>query len=117
MTDANLARATIQNNANSTLTIESGYVWGYYQQAISNEGTLILGVEGGNLSTTSPIIQGKTYGVVSIGDIEFYDGVVKGVDGAFSGTVGTIEANTQILDSSETVDDKTYLKEYLASTL
>ena len=50
-------------------------------------------------------IKGKTYGVDSTtaGTVNFYDGVVKGITGAFNGTVTELEPNYQILET--TVDE------------
>ena len=104
---SNMERGTVQV-ISGTLIVESGTIIGTMQQAISNEGTVILGVQGGSLDTTSPVLQGAVYGIKSTGTFNFYDGIVKGKTRSINGTVTSQEANTQILEGTETIDGDSY---------
>jgi hypothetical protein len=106
-TGSNMERGTVQV-VSGTLIVESGTIIGTMQQAISNEGTVILGVQGGSLDTTSPVLQGAVYGIKSTGTFNFYDGIVKGKTRSINGTVTSQEANTQILEGTETIDGDSY---------
>ena len=106
-TGSNMERGTVQV-VSGTLIVESGTIIGTMQQAISNEGTVILGVQGGSLDTTSPVLQGAVYGIKSTGTFNFYDGIVKGKTRSINGTVTSQEANTQILEGTETIDGASY---------
>ena len=109
-TTATLGRATIQNVSNGTVVIKSGTITGIIQQAISSEGTLILGEkDDGTLSNTSPLIIGNTYGVVCLGTFNFYDGIIKGVTNSINGTITEMQSGTQIKNDTETIGEKTYI--------
>ena len=54
------------------------------------------------------IIQGKNYGIESTTNFNFYDGIVKGKTRSINGTVTSQEANTQILEGTETIDGDSY---------
>lgn len=73
-----LDRGTIQNIENGTVIITGGTIVSKTQQAISNEGTLILGTKDGNINKTTPTVIGTTYGIKTIGTFKFYDGIIKG---------------------------------------
>lgn len=95
----------IYNNTGS-VEITGGSVISTGSTGVENgSGTLTIGEKGGEVNTTVPEIKGKTYGVNSTtsGTINFYDGVVKGITGAFNGTVTELEPNYQILET--TVDE------------
>ena len=105
----NLERGTVQNLPNGTITITDATIIANVQHAISNEGTLILGVkDDGNLSNTSPLVVGKVYGVNSIGTFNYYDGVIKGISEAILGTVSEMQSNTQIKNDTELINTDTY---------
>ena len=65
----------------------------------SNAGTVTIGTKDGNVSTEMPVITGKTYGVSNggSGKLNFYDGIVSGETGAFSGTVNEVEPGYKIV--------------------
>ena len=116
-TGVELARATIQNIHNGTIKITDATIICTTQQAISNEGTLIIGIEGdGNISTSSPSITGKTYGIVSTITLNYYDGIIKGIDDAVSGTITNQETNTQIVNGTEVISGETYKTIHLDAT-
>ena len=105
-----LPRGTVQNITNGTVEIRSGVtVIGEVQQAISNEGTLILGTQDGSISA-SPDIRGETYGIVSgaSNTIKFYDGTISGITDAVSGTINETETGTIAQDGTTEIDGKTY---------
>ena len=114
--DVTLERATVQNLADGIMTITGGTIIGQVQQAVSNEGTLTLGAKDGNISTSTPVIMGETYGLKSLGTFNFYDGIIKGRTDAYSGTVSDIETNAQEADGSDTINGKTYITKYLEAT-
>ena len=66
---------------------------------ISNSATINIGSKDGNVSTEMPIITGKTYGVSNgdSGKVNFYDGIVSGESGAFSGTINEVEPGYKIV--------------------
>ena len=113
--ESSLARATIQNLRNGTMNITGGTIIGVAQQAVSNEGTLNIGSNDGTIDTLSPNIRGETYGIVSVGTLNYYDGITMGITGAIDGTVTGIETNSHFIDGTELVDSKTYLSKYLES--
>lgn len=108
-----LGRATVQNLKNGIINIYGGTIIGINQQAISNEGTMNIGTKDGTISTTTPLIRGETYGIVSNSTLNYYDGNTMGIVGAISGTVNDIESNSQFVDGSEVVNNKTYLSKHL----
>lgn len=101
-----LSRATIQNLAGGTIVITGGTIIGNNQQAISNEGLLTIGTKDGNISNDIPIIQGETYGIVSNGVVNFYDGTIRGIVDAISGNITDLE--TSIINDVITINNKTY---------
>ncbi len=110
---ASLGRAAIQNINGGNVTITGGTIVGETQQAISNEGTLTIGTPSDGIDTTQPTIIGETYGVVTIDTFNYYDGTIKGVTDAISGTITNQEQNTQIVVGSDVIDGKTYITNHL----
>ena len=108
-----LSRGTVQNLSTGTLNITGGTIIGTKQLAVSNEGTMTIGIKDGSISNTSPIIQGETYGIVSNNIFNYYDGTIKGISGAISGSLTEIETGAQIMNGSEVIDGKTYITEFL----
>ena len=111
---SNMERAAIQNLANATLTILGGTIIGVNQQAISNEGTMTIGQKDGNIVTSSPIIQGKTYGIKSSSTFNFYDGIIRGkTQNAIEGNITEMEDNSSLVTGTETIDNEDYNTAYL----
>lgn len=109
-TTATLPRATIQNINNGTVEIRSGVtVIGEVQQAVSNEGTLILGTQDGSISA-SPDLRGETYGLVSIATstVKFYDGTIAGITDPVDGPITETETGTITQNGTTEIDGKTY---------
>lgn len=112
-----LSRAAIQNINGGNVTITGGTIVGETQQAISNEGTLTIGTPSDGIDTTQPTIIGQTYGVVTIDTFNYYDGTIKGITDAISGTITNQEQNTQIVVGSDVIDGKTYITNHLAAII
>lgn len=110
---SNMERGTIQVVA-GTLIVESGTVLATNQQAISNEGTVIIGTQGEGVSTTSPELRGLIYGIKSTGTVNFYDGVIEGGNAAINGTITNWETGYTPTDGTYTTGGKTYYTKYLA---
>ena len=75
----NVTRGTVQSNSGS-MTITGGTITNSDGAAVSiGTGTLVIGTENNVFNTSSPVIQGKTYGVSSatVG-FSFFDGILKG---------------------------------------
>ena len=105
----NVPRATIQNvGTNGTITITGGTIIGTTQHAISGDGPIIIGIKDSNISSTSPVIRGKQYGVWASGTLDFYDGAIKGVADPIYGTITDTEANSTQVTGTETIGSDTY---------
>lgn len=83
-------RATVQNNSGS-LTITGGTITNTSGAAVSiGTGTLIIGTEDNVFNSSSPILQGNTYGVSSASaSFSFYDGILKGVTNSTNADIDT----------------------------
>ena len=108
-----LERATIQNLQNGKVTITGGTIVSTVQQAISNEATLTIGTQDGSINAASPVIIGQTYGIVSNNTLNFFDGIVKGIDDPISGTITQKETNSQEVDGTEVISGQTYNTKHL----
>ena len=112
--NVNLERGTVQNRTNGVMTITGGTIVGMTQTGLANEGILTLGVKQDGINNGDLEIIGKTYGVLSVGTLKIYDGIIKGVTEAISGQVSEIEDNSQITTTSEVIDGYTYEVKYLS---
>ena len=112
-TNTTMARGTVQNLTGGTVSITGGTIIGVNQQAVSNDGILTIGNKDGTISTTIPEIRGETYGIVSTGTLNYYDGKTLGITGAINGTVSDIESNSQMSSDTEVINNKTYIVNYL----
>lgn len=107
--NTNVPRATIQNvGTNGTITITGGTIIGTTQHAISGDGPIIIGIKDSNISSTSPAIRGKQYGVWASGTLDFYDGAIKGVADPIYGTITDTEVNSTQVTGTETIGSDTY---------
>jgi hypothetical protein len=80
-------RATVQNLANGQLVITGGTIISANQEAVKVEnGSLIIGVKDGIADSSTPILQGATYGVNTAVGISMYDGVLRGKTAAINNT-------------------------------
>lgn len=112
-TQSSLQRGTVQNLRGANILITGGTIVGSVQNGISNEGTMTIGVKDGNVSTSSPKITGTINGIETTGTLNFYDGIARGQTSAINGTVTDIEADTQMLDGTITLEGATYHTNYL----
>ena len=109
-------RAAVHNyGTGGAIYITGGTITSTNFAGVYNErGSLTIGTQGGGVSTTSPTIQGKTYGVTAVATYKFYDGILKGETGAVA--VAT-SAGGYSPPSSETIDTgETKISEYEANT-
>ena len=92
----------IETSYDSNIHIKSGSV----TDGIINNGTLIIGEIGHNVSTTDPIIVGDEFGILNseFGTIKFYDGIVKGSQGGISGLVVEVEPGYTLKHTNEEDD-------------
>ena len=109
-------RATVQNLSNGTMTITGGTIISTRQQAVNNvAGTVTIGNKDGNVSTSSPVLQGATYGLTNANThtFNYYDGIIKGKTGAISGAISDLEVDYEKEESTEVIDGETYHTAYL----
>lgn len=105
-------RGTVQTVGTSTLVVLGGTIVSEGRSndgiAISNEGTTTIGTDDGNISITSPVIQGYKTGVYNSGTMYYYDGIIKARTTLFGGAAPIININTTIVSGSETILGTTY---------
>lgn len=108
----NMERGTVQNVA-GTLTITGGTIESSAQHAVSNFSTLTIGTNDGTVDATSPVLIGKVDGLKSTVAFNYYDGIIKGQSDSIVGTIADQEANTTLVDSTETIGGVVYKTAYL----
>ena len=111
-------RAALQNLASGVININGGSIISTGFSAIINAGTLTIGAEGGNVSTTSPVIRGKTYGIDNTSTktpIYFYDGVLQGKTKAIAAAnkITAVEDGYDFVTTNETIEGENYEVSYL----
>ncbi len=96
-------RAPLQNLATGTVNITGGTIISTAYYGIENLGTLTIGTKDGNVSSSSPLIKGETYGVYTTPDFSFYDGVIEGKTDAVNdeNLIDDIETGTEILHAMD----------------
>ena len=107
-------RATVQNLANGTITITGGTIKSTGRNAVENAATLTIGVKDGSINTSSPTLIGHTVGLNTTGSFYFYDGTIKGISSAITGNITEIEDNSQVINSTEVINERTYQTKYLS---
>ena len=109
-------RATVQNHASSgSITITGGSIVSTNFSGVNNEaGKMFIGAKDGSVDTSTPIIIGKEYGLLNSATLKFYDGTIKGITGAISGSVSEIEDNVTITRTIEQIDGVMYNIAYLS---
>lgn len=117
LSSATNQRATVTNSVTGggVLNVESGTIISTGTYAINNTNTMTIGVEGGNVDSSNPLIMGVSNGVYSNADFSFYDGVIKGKNAAISneGKVANIEAGYTLFSYEEIIDGQNYKVKYL----
>ena len=101
--DSNITSTTtsaIENEASAQINIISGNILSSAGSAIENmsTGTILIGQKDSAINKDTPIIQGETYGVrnVSNSGVKFYDGQIKGKNGAISGIYLELENGCKV---------------------
>ena len=116
---ATTTKGAVENEQTGTMIITGGTIISNNSMGVDNNGTLTIGVEDGDVDTSSPTIQGATYGVNSASSqtLELYDGTVKGKTHAFNNEnyITDIEDDFDLAHGSETIDGDTYETAYLDS--
>lgn len=109
---SSIERAVVHNLNNGKLNITGGTITSSGFSGLYNaSGTVTIGEKDGNINTSSPVIQGLTYGVDNGSTFKFYDGILKGVDSAINGNVNDTDGT--ITNGSETIGNDTYITAYL----
>ena len=94
-------------------TVTGGILEGKQYGVYSSTNTTI-GVNDRTISIDLPLIKGELYGLyIAGGTLNFYDGILKGITGAYSGQVTNIPERAEIFMSPETIDGIDYETKYL----
>ena len=112
-------RGTVQNEvATSNIIITGGTIESTATNGIgvTNVGTLTVGVDDGNVSTTSPIIRGIGKGIHNTNTLYIYDGILQSRGTPLSGSYTSIDANSTPATGTESIDGQTYNTWYLNGT-
>ena len=111
-------RGAVQNMKNGILNITGGSIISQEQFAVNNSAVMTIGTKDGNVDTTSPVIQGATYGVSSSTNFKFYDGIIKGKTNDFNNEakIEEKEEGYNVVHHTELIDEETYQTAYLAIT-
>lgn len=106
-------RATLHNLNGGVVTVIGGTIISSNSHAIENTSNLTIGIKDGNITSKTPIIIGKDYGVNNSSTFNFYDGIIKGVSGSINGSINDIEEKGRRIDLTETIDKNVYNVTYL----
>lgn len=99
---------TVNSGATLTITGNGGIKAEGDITLITNNGTLTIGDAAASLSTSSPTIQGGTYGVNTTGTFNFYNGSIKGTTDAFNTTPTAVREDYEVITGTETISGTTY---------
>lgn len=97
-------RATLHNLSGGVMNIKGGTIISEKQQAVTNVGSsLVIGVKDGNHNTSTPILQGKTYGLTTDSNVSIYDGILKGETDAIDnpGMINSHENNFSLVNGTD----------------
>ena len=113
------ARAAVQNLNGGTLNVTGGTIIATRYYGIQNVSTMTIGTLGGEISKTSPVIQGSTYGINSTANYSFYDGIAKGKTRGVNDVnkITNKEPNYDILYGEEEIGEVTYHTAFLARVI
>lgn len=100
----------LSNEFCGKLNVKGGSIRSKNAFAIQNDGTgdVVIGTKDGKVSKTNPSITGKTYSVQSQNGFEFYDGILKGTESAYYGSMPVVEVGCGIKYGQETIDGALY---------
>ena len=91
-----------------------GKTYGVYSSATKYQGTIVIGENDENVSTTMPEIIGGTYGLyIRSETVSFYDGILKGQTAGYYGTISDMPSSYMVADDIEIMDEVTYQISYL----
>ena len=97
-------KGAVENPATGILNITGGTIISNRAMGVENKGTLNLGTKDGTINSTSPDIQGATYGIKNSGNgtvFNFYDGIAKGITGSLNATVTDTEEGATRVDTMD----------------
>ena len=115
LTSSTTERGTVQNLNNGNLTITGGTITSTGSSGVVNvSGTVTIGNDDGTILQT-PVIRGETTGIDNSGTLKYYDGIIFGVQAAFTGTTPTIPTGYQIDTTTETINSTQYEKATLVA--
>ena len=97
----------ISNKDEGTVEVSGGKISGKYD-GIYNDGILTIGIEGGAVSTTNPVIEVGRDGIISNGTFNFYDGVIIG-ETAIKGDVSHWQEGYVVIVTKEEEKEKAIL--------
>ncbi len=111
-----LNRAALHNNV-GTINILGGTIVAKNYSAVLNNDTMTIGDDSDPINTTSPVLQGKTYGleITSGKTVTVYDGIFKGITSAIN-DLSKVTHNTNVdfnTSNTETIGSDTYNVAYL----
>ena len=108
-------RGTVtESKETGCINITGGTIESTEGVAVSAYCPLSIGISNdGNISTVSPKIIGYSYGIRCSSDFKFYDGIIKGIEDAYLGSITEQEQNTQIITGSETINGENYITKHL----
>ena len=93
-------KGIIHNCSSGTVTVTGGKLTSTGSKGIYNEktGTVTIGTKDGNVSTSIPEIKANEYGIynASTGEVNFYDGIIRGGAQAINGEVADVETDYEI---------------------
>ena len=105
---ATMSENTIENAGTlsiiDTSSNQVGKIVNNYKTAIQNTGTLTIGQNDGNVSTTCPEVSGNTHGIINSGQFKYYDGIIKAgvaVDGIINARADNYIINKTTIDGVE----------------
>ena len=109
------SQGAINVNAGGSLVMSGGSIVSTNFSGVNNvSGKMFIGTKDGSVDTSTPIIIGKEYGLLNSATFKFYDGTIKGITGAISGSVSEVEDNVTITRTIEQIDGVTYNIAYLS---
>ena len=121
-TNVNCERGAVQNGS-GTLVVTGGTIISNSTKnaaapsGIQNAGTCIIGVEGGGIDITSPVIRGVRKGIYNTGTLNIYDGVLQSPGTPLDGSTNVIEQNSApVTNDTALIGGVTYNLWYLQST-
>ena len=111
-------RSAVTNNA-GTVNILGGTIISKNNAGVKNNGTMVIGIDDQQIDTTTPVIQGSTYGIEAVSgkSLIIYDGIFKGKgttqDKAINNESYVTTGGINIVHDTETIGGVQYDVAYL----